>query len=70
MVVLGAQKEPRTLHSDNMLAQTPDQRPATNTRQAHSHQQPGSLGILVFSEPPAQLTEGATSTREPQERGS
>lgn len=61
MAVLGAQKGPRTLHSDNMLAQTPGLRPATNTGHAHSHQQPGSLGILTSSEPQALRVESPIS---------
>lgn len=44
MAVLGAQKHPRALHSDNTLAETPGLRSVTNTGHAHSHQQPGSLG--------------------------
>lgn len=34
MAVLGAQKSPKTLHSDNILTQTPGLRPATNIKHA------------------------------------
>lgn len=61
MAVLGSQKTPGTLHRDNMPAQTPGSRPVMNTGHAHSHQQPGSLGILISSEPQAQHAQSPES---------